>query len=87
MAGKILIYNNLGSKWHARRKLLTPSFHNKVMEDFAYTVQGGVQTFVECLAQQNGVFDIVPLAKLCTLDLICGMHIINRNMRYAKRRS
>jgi hypothetical protein len=43
------------------------------MEDFAYTVQGGVQTFVECLAQQNGVFDIVPFAKLCTLDLICGM--------------
>ncbi|XP_059477869.1 cytochrome P450 4c3 [Neocloeon triangulifer] len=68
-----------GSKWHARRKLLTPSFHNKVMEDFASTVQPGVNTFIECLGKQTGLFDIVPLAKLCTLDLICdtvmGQHM------------
>ncbi|CAB3361808.1 Hypothetical predicted protein [Cloeon dipterum] len=60
-----------GSKWHNRRKLLTPSFHNKVMEDFALTSQTSVNTFIEILGKQQGVFDVLPFAKLCTLDIIC----------------
>lgn len=71
-----LIYYNkhsLGSKWHKRRKLLTPAFHFKILEDFVHVFNEQSAVLVGKLSEKVGQeFDIFPYITLCTLDVICG---------------
>lgn len=64
---------NSGSKWHTRRKLLTPTFHKKVLEGFLPLIEKQIKTLVKVLRKEvnnvNG-FDIKPYAKLAALDTI-----------------
>ncbi|XP_029341236.1 cytochrome P450 4C1-like [Acyrthosiphon pisum] len=62
-----------GSKWHTRRKLLTPTFHQNILEEFLPLIEKQIKTLVKVLRKEvnnvNG-FDIKPYAKLAALDTI-----------------
>lgn len=62
-----------GSKWHTRRKLLTPTFHYSILGDFLPLIEKQSKTLVKVLRNElnnvNG-FDIKPYAKLYALDII-----------------
>lgn len=62
-----------GSKWHTRRKLLTPTFNKNVLEEFLPLIEKQIKTLVKVLRKEvNNVsgFDIKPYAKLAALDTI-----------------
>ncbi|XP_063611754.1 cytochrome P450 4C1-like [Penaeus indicus] len=62
-----------GSKWHSRRKLLTPAFHFKILEDFLDVFNGQSTTMIQQLrGKADGEpFDIFPFITRCALDIIC----------------
>ncbi|XP_054930709.2 cytochrome P450 4c3-like isoform X2 [Dermacentor andersoni] len=62
-----------GSKWRSRRKLLTPAFHFRILEDFLPAVNEQSKVLVHKLGQlgKGRSCDIVPLVTLCALDIIC----------------
>lgn len=59
-----------GSKWRSRRKLLTPSFHFRTLDDFVGPINRQSMVFVDNLKKHAEVVNIVPLVTLCTLDII-----------------
>lgn len=64
---------NLGPQWFKRRKLLTPTFHFNILEDFIPLIEKQCKTLVKVLRKElNNVtgFDIKPYAKLAALDTI-----------------
>jgi len=62
-----------GEKWFKRRKVITPAFHFKILEQFVETFDKHSATFVQNLAKSKGqVVDVFPLVTLCALDIICG---------------
>lgn len=84
----LLISSN--KKWFSRRKVITPAFHFKVLDQFVEIFEKHGTTFVQNLARVcdngNEPVDIFPPITLCTLDIICGLsrvfifykcHIIN----------
>lgn len=62
-----------GSKWRSRRKLLTPAFHFRILEDFLPAVNDQSNVLVRKLGElgKDCSCDIVPLITLCALDIIC----------------
>lgn len=62
-----------GDKWRRRRKLLTPSFHSRVLEEFLPPLYREAGILADKLATHCGAaaFDVVPYAKLAALDVIC----------------
>ncbi|KAK4880260.1 hypothetical protein RN001_008406 [Aquatica leii] len=62
-----------GSKWKIRRKLITPTFHFQILEQYIgiFNVQSDV--LVDCLKDRldEQAFDLFPYITLCTLDVIC----------------
>ncbi|XP_054723777.1 cytochrome P450 4C1-like [Uloborus diversus] len=71
-----------GTKWKSRRKFLTPAFHFRMLSDFfpVFNEQSTVLADkLEVLSGHDSCVDIVPLIKMCTLDIICqtamGVHI------------
>jgi len=63
-----------GKKWSARRKVITPTFHFKILEQFVETFDKQSDIFVQKLAKHKSgdKFDIYPYVTLCALDVICG---------------
>lgn len=62
-----------GSKWRARRKLITPTFHFRILNDFIQVFEEQAVILVQSLKSKasKGVFNIMPYISLCTLDIIC----------------
>ncbi|UYV77812.1 CYP4V2 [Cordylochernes scorpioides] len=63
-----------GSKWRMRRKLLTPAFHFRILEDFLPVIEEQSRVLVSQLTSELGKeegFDIVPHVTLCSLDILC----------------
>ncbi|KAG4065113.1 hypothetical protein HA402_007510 [Bradysia odoriphaga] len=62
-----------GSKWFQRRKILTPAFHFKILEQFVEIFDAQSRILVETLAKydQKTEVEIFPLVTLCALDVIC----------------
>ncbi|CAL8127140.1 unnamed protein product [Orchesella dallaii] len=63
-----------GQKWFHRRKMLTPAFHFKILEDFLPIFNEESIKMVKILRNRYGngkTFDFVPYATKCTLDIIC----------------
>lgn len=69
-----------GSKWHGRRKMLTPTFHFKILEDFLDIFNKQSKVLVEKLTEAHNEMkannrdriDIAPYVARATLDIICG---------------
>ncbi|KAK2552814.1 Cytochrome P450 4V2 [Acropora cervicornis] len=62
-----------GSKWRMRRKLITPTFHFRILNDFIKVFEEQAKILVSRLqgTVNQGVFNIMPYISLCTLDIIC----------------
>lgn len=67
----LLIAN--GKKWHQRRKIITPAFHFKILEQFVEIMEKHGDVFVEKLNELEGrEVDVFPMISLYALDVICG---------------
>ncbi|XP_059612224.1 cytochrome P450 4d10 [Phlebotomus argentipes] len=62
-----------GKKWHSRRKIITPTFHFKILEQFVEVFDRQGNIFVQQLKalKPNQPVDIYPLVTLYALDVIC----------------
>ncbi|XP_078382577.1 cytochrome P450 4C1-like isoform X1 [Oculina patagonica] len=62
-----------GSKWRTRRRLITPTFHFKILNDFIQVVEEQAGILITHLKNKvdKGVFNIMPFITLLTLDIIC----------------
>ena len=74
-----LIFNTIstGAKWQSRRKLLTPAFHFKILEDFVHVFNHHSKILIKQLdqaVQSNRDLNIYPFITRCTLDIICGKY-------------
>lgn len=63
-----------GKKWYERRKVITPAFHFKVLEQFVEVFDRLGTTLVNKLNDIDSKedIDIYPLAQLYALDVISG---------------
>jgi cytochrome P450 len=68
--GLLLSY---GPKWQQRRKLLTPTFHYSILEDFLQVFELQSKKLLTLLDKKSGgpEFDIFPYIANCALDIIC----------------
>lgn len=64
---------DIGSKWHQRRKILTPAFHYKVLEQYIKVFERQSCVLIETLSQfsETDKVAMINLLGLCTLDIIC----------------
>ncbi|OQR71070.1 cytochrome P450 4V2-like [Tropilaelaps mercedesae] len=62
-----------GEKWRQRRRMLTPAFHFRILEDFLPVFNDHSREFTKNLERHEGqkAVDIVPLVTMATLDIIC----------------
>lgn len=62
-----------GQKWFTRRKVITPTFHFKILEQFVEVFDKHSAIFVQNLAKFKGQpIDVFPHITLCALDIISG---------------
>lgn len=64
-----------GEKWHAHRKILTPTFHFTILEGFCDVFAEKCGIMVEKLkpfADAKQPVDIFGYLSHCALDIICG---------------
>ncbi|XP_073818971.1 cytochrome P450 4d8-like [Musca autumnalis] len=62
-----------GKKWHSRRKIITPTFHFKILEQFLEVFDRQSSVLLNCLAEKadgKTAFDIYQYISLYTLDII-----------------
>ncbi|CAG9854570.1 unnamed protein product [Phyllotreta striolata] len=62
-----------GLKWKKRRRMITPSFHFSILDNFVDVFENVGDIFVKKLEEHvdKPSFDIYPTISLCTLDIIC----------------
>lgn len=67
-----------GDKWRRRRKIITPAFHFKVLEQFIEVFNTCGDILLEKLTKEvdKDSVDIFPYITLYTLDTICGKSFI-----------
>jgi cytochrome P450 len=60
-------------KWAGRRKMLTPTFHFRILDDFLDVFNEQTKTLTQILKKEFGdgkVFDVFPYVTRCALDII-----------------
>nr|XP_022911487.1 cytochrome P450 4c3-like [Onthophagus taurus] len=67
------LLTSTGSKWKKHRKILTPAFHFKILEDFIPSFNTASDVLVDALIKEVGEqsTNIFPYITLCMLDSIC----------------
>nr|XP_054774049.1 cytochrome P450 4V2-like [Lytechinus pictus] len=79
------LLTSTGQKWFHRRKLLTPTFHFSILQNFmdVFNEQSVILTKkIEKFADQSEPFNIFPEIAYCVLDIICGKIISLRFNSY-----
>lgn len=68
----------VGNKWKKHRKMLTPAFHFKILEEFLDVFEVYSNILIKKLENEvdKNSIDIYPYITLCSLDIICGKHNI-----------
>lgn len=62
-----------GKKWFSRRKVITPAFHFKILDQFVEIFDKHSKMLVKNLATTKGqAIDVFQPVTLCALDIICG---------------
>lgn len=71
--GRGLLICDGDNRWKSHRKLLLPSFHVQVFQEFLHVFETNAQLLVRKLEQEldSSSFDIQPYIQLCSLDIIC----------------
>ena len=66
--------SSTGNKWRSRRKMLTPTFHFTILEDFLDVMNEQANILVTKLEKHvnQEAFNCFFYITLCTLDIICG---------------
>lgn len=64
----------VGKKWFQRRKILTPAFHFKILEQYVEIFDRQTDTMIEMLSgmPSDEPVDILSVVTLCALDVIGG---------------
>jgi hypothetical protein len=80
MQNSIVIFNRLsllGEKWHTHRKMITPTFHFKILENFVDVFSEKSIILITKLQEEVGSvgFDVCQYVTLCALDIICGEYL------------
>ncbi|XP_065166539.1 cytochrome P450 4c3-like [Atheta coriaria] len=67
------VFTSSGQQWRSKRKMLTPTFHFQILEQFHDVFNKNGAVLVNKLKKQIGTpgFDVYPYSTLCTLDVIC----------------
>ncbi|XP_075165710.1 cytochrome P450 4e2-like [Haematobia irritans] len=68
------LLNSKGSKWHKHRKMITPSFHFKILQEFHESMNINSTKFIQKLHEESKddrIFDFQEMVKYLTLDIIC----------------
>jgi cytochrome P450 family 4 len=67
------LLTSFGKKWHSRRKILTPAFHFKILDDFIGVFHEQSLILGDKLAAEigNDSFNIFTYVTFCTLDIVC----------------
>nr|QEV83797.1 cytochrome P450 [Brachionus rotundiformis] len=63
-----------GEKWAYRRRLITPTFHFEILNDFLHVMNEQADILVEILTKlvkEDRVINIFERLKACALDIIC----------------
>lgn len=68
----------LGAKWYSRRKILTPTFHFNILQQFVEILIEEGENMTKSLKNIGGtvVKDLVSFASEHTLNAICGILFI-----------
>lgn len=66
-----------GRKWHKRRKIITPAFHFKILDQFVEVFEKGSRDLLRNMEQDrlkhgDSGFSLYDWINLCTMDTICG---------------
>ncbi|KAL8604238.1 hypothetical protein ACOMHN_014806 [Nucella lapillus] len=75
------LLTSTGDKWRSRRKMLTPTFHFRILHDFLEVFNQQSQVLVRKLQTKvnQGPFNVFQHIALCALDIICetamGQHV------------
>lgn len=64
----------LAEIWKKSRKMLTPSFHFSILENFIETFNSNADILKEILSEKADAetFDVFPYAAMSALDIISG---------------
>ncbi|CAG2208814.1 CYP4V2 [Mytilus edulis] len=67
------LLTSTGTKWKTRRRMLTPTFHFKILNDFMGVFNDQIDVMMNKLEGKwkNGSFNIFNDITLCALDIIC----------------
>jgi len=77
-------FHSSGDKWRSRRKMLTPSFHFNILQDFLVTMNEHSLSLKEKLEEVSiggKPFDIFHYITLNSLDIICGKLVYRLEIR------
>ncbi|XP_069680212.1 cytochrome P450 4c21-like [Periplaneta americana] len=67
------LLTSTGQKWHSHRKIITPTFHFKILENFVPIFAENCDVLVDKLKKEVGgkAFNVYHYISACTLDIIC----------------
>ncbi len=69
--------NNIsGDKWHQRRRILTPTFHFSILEQFLVIFQEEAERLIDTIREtvdSQNILDVEPISKQFTLNTVCGI--------------
>ncbi|CAD7012862.1 unnamed protein product [Ceratitis capitata] len=76
------LLTSTGRKWYTHRKIITPSFHFKILQNFHEVMNKNSSKFIEILrrvSEKDTIFDFQDMTHYLTMDVICdtamGVHI------------
>lgn len=65
------LLTSTGKKWHSRRKVITPAFHFKILEQFLSVIDQQVEILEGKWKNKQGDIEINEDITLCAMDIIC----------------
>ncbi|CAD7087171.1 unnamed protein product [Hermetia illucens] len=68
------LLTSTGSKWHSRRKVITPAFHFKILDQFVEIFDQQSAILVKQLSKHSNdekAFNVYPYITLAALDVVC----------------
>ncbi|XP_034240992.1 cytochrome P450 4C1-like isoform X2 [Thrips palmi] len=65
------LLTSTGKKWHTRRKLITPTFHFRILDQFMEVFNRNGNIMVQKMLAAKQTINVHSLITLCTLDIIC----------------